>query len=77
METLGSLVDKLTICNIKIWMAIDESRDMNNDEGVRMRAFESVSNVNIERNMLIDEIDVLAKTACESFPINPKNKMYK
>ena len=29
METIGNLIDKLTIANIRIWMAEDIKRDKN------------------------------------------------
>jgi uncharacterized hydantoinase/oxoprolinase family protein len=57
MDTIGSLMDKLTVVNIRIWMAEDVIRSANaTDEDII--AANKVSNIsNSLRNDLIQEID--------------------
>lgn len=78
METLGSLVDKLTIANCRLWHLEDRRRDRTLPDGERLKAADMVSAVNAERNALIDEIDRLADSAITSgrAPVAPKNKLY-
>jgi uncharacterized hydantoinase/oxoprolinase family protein len=57
MDTIGSLMDKLTVVNIRIWMAEDVIRnsDATDDDII---AANKVSNIsNSLRNDLIQEID--------------------
>ena len=56
-ETLGSLIDKLTIANIRLWHLEDTRRDRNLPDRERLAAADKISIVNGERNDLIDEID--------------------
>ena len=78
METLGSLVDKLTIANLRLWHLEDQRRDRTKSDAERLAAADKVSVVNSERNALIDEIDVLADASVKRgrFPMAPKNKLY-
>ncbi len=78
METLGSLVDKLTIANCRLWHLEDLRRDRNLPDPERLAACDMVSAVNSERNALIDEIDQLSNAAIKTgrFPLSPKNKLY-
>lgn len=78
METLGSLVDKLSIANIRLWHLEDARRDKTKSDKDRLKAADTVASVNSERNMLIDEIDVLFDKAIKdgTAPRNPKNKLY-
>jgi hypothetical protein len=73
-ETLGSLVDKLTIANIRLWHLEDKRRDRKLPDTERLAACDQVSIVNQERNNLIDEIDAMAKSG--KFPTSPKVKQY-
>jgi len=71
MDTLGSLVDKLSIINLKMWNAQEnfyEIRHMTFDEfmetfyseeGMRdlFNRFQKGIDLNLQRNNLIDEID--------------------
>ncbi len=56
-ETLGSLVDKLTIANIRLWHLEDARRDKSLSDKQRLAAADMISVVNGERNDLMDEID--------------------
>jgi hypothetical protein len=78
METLGSLVDKLTIANVRLWHLEDRRRDRSLPDEERLKAADLVAVVNGERNMLIDEIDRLADQATKEghFPVVPKAKLY-
>ena len=74
METLGSLVDKLSIANIRLWHLEDMRRDMSLPDEVRLDAADRVSVVNKYRNELIDEIDEYYKSG--KTLTAPKVKMY-
>jgi len=56
-ETLGSLVDKLTIANIRLWHLEDARRDRSLADADRLRAADAIAEVNSQRNDLMDEID--------------------
>lgn len=56
-ETLGSLVDKLTIANIRLWHLEDVRRDRSLPDRERLAAADKIAVVNQERNDLMDEID--------------------
>ncbi len=56
-ETLGSLIDKLTIANIRLWHLEDIRRDRKFSDKKRLEAADKISIVNSERNGLMDEID--------------------
>lgn len=78
METLGSLIDKLSISNIRLWHLEDKRRDLSLPDKERLEAADMVSIVNKERNSLIDEIDVLLNDCIVSnkVKISLKNKLY-
>jgi hypothetical protein len=78
METIGSLVDKLSIANIRLWHLEDKRRDLSLSDKDRLEAADMVSVVNKERNGLIDEIDVLLNDCIvtNKVKISLKNKMY-
>ena len=57
MDTIGSLIDKLTIVNIKIWMAEDRKRDSNASDKDIANATKLTNIANQQRNDLIQEID--------------------
>jgi len=54
MDTLGSLIDKLTIVNLKIWMFEDVKRDSKNDHIVA-DATRKTNILNRQRNNLIQQ----------------------
>jgi len=56
-ETLGSLIDKLTIANIRLWHLEDLRRDRRLSDAQRLAAADKIAIVNGERNDLMDEID--------------------
>ncbi len=60
-DTIGDLIDKLTISNIKLWHVEDERREYCSnpveDESKARKYLEIVAKVNKERNSLIDQIN--------------------
>lgn len=77
-ETLGSLVDKLTIKNLRLWHLEDIRRDMTLPDSERLDAADKVSLVNQQRNDLIDEIDEFLANAIRGGVkiTDPKVKIY-
>ena len=73
-DTVGSLIDKLTVVNIRIWMAEDVKRE----KGVsnkRIADATKVTNIaNQQRNDLIQEIDEKLNHMVETGEIQ---KLYK
>lgn len=57
MDTIGNLIDKLTIVNIRIWMAEDIKRDPNANDKQIADATRVTNIANSQRNDLIQEID--------------------
>jgi len=57
MDTVGNLIDKLTIANIRIWMAEDIKRDKNATDKQIADATRITNVVNSYRTDLIQEID--------------------
>lgn len=71
METLGSLSDRLSVVNLKMWaaqeaiywvrkMSYEEFSEKMNESDSRLELFNAIKNacdLNYQRNMLIDEID--------------------
>lgn len=57
MDTLGNLIDKLTIVNIRIWMAEDIKRNKNASDKEIADATRLTNLANQQRNDLIQEID--------------------
>ena len=78
METLGSLVDKLSIANIRLWHLEDIRRNLSLSDKERLEAADKVSVVNSERNSLIDEIDEYLENAIKGDKrlTSPKVKLY-
>ena len=94
-DTIGDMIDKLTIANIRLWHIEDDRRDYcsgeDRDENKAREYLDMVSNVNRDRNSLIDQINaamgVLIDKAANrdsSFSLtfeellgNGKNKFYK
>lgn len=58
METVGSLIDKLSIVNIRIWMLEDVKRE-SKDDSVVANATRKTNVLNQQRVDLIQEIDEL------------------
>lgn len=57
MDTIGNLIDKLTITNIRIWMAEDIKRDRNASDKQIADATRITNVANTMRTDLIQEID--------------------
>ena len=57
METIGNLIDKLTVVNIRIWMAEDIKRGVNATDKQIADATRITNVVNSLRTDLIQEID--------------------
>ena len=57
MDTIGNLIDKLTIANIRIWMAEDIKRDKNATDKQIADATRVTNITNLYRTDLIQEID--------------------
>ena len=74
METLGSLIDKLSVANIRLWHLEDIRRDKSLPDADRLKAADTVASVNSQRNDLIDEIDAMA--AKGDFKEFKKHKLY-
>jgi hypothetical protein len=57
METIGNLIDKLTVVNIRIWMAEDVKRNSDATDVEIVKATRITNVANQQRNDLIQEID--------------------
>jgi hypothetical protein len=57
METIGNLIDKLTVVNIRIWMAEDIKRNASASDKEIADATRLTNIANQQRNDLIQEID--------------------
>ena len=57
MDTIGNLIDKLTIANIRIWMAEDIKRDKEASDKQIADATRITNVINSYRTDLIQEID--------------------
>ena len=57
METIGNLIDKLTIVNIRIWTAEDVKRNREATDTEIAKATKITNIANQQRNDLIQEID--------------------
>lgn len=57
MDTIGNLIDKLTIVNIRIWMAEDRKRNPSATDREIADATRTTNIANQQRNDLIQEID--------------------
>lgn len=57
MDTIGNLIDKLSVTNIRIWMAEDIKRDKNATDKTIADATRITNEANKMRTDLIQEID--------------------
>lgn len=57
MDTIGSLIDKLSVVNIRIWMAEDVKREKSATDKQIADATRLTNICNSQRNDLIQEID--------------------
>lgn len=56
-ETMGSLIDKLTVANLKIWHQEEVAQAAGASDKVVANAKRKISTLNLQRNALIQEID--------------------
>lgn len=78
-ETLGSLVDKLTVVNLKLWHSQDKVHQAaRNGDGVDSETVARLHSLNLQRNGLMTEIDVLLAEAVQSgdVEVDPRPKIY-
>lgn len=71
--SVGNLIDQLTICNLRIWMAEDKKRDPNASDEEIAKATKLTNIVNQQRNDLIQAIDEEMNEVAEG----KKQKLYK
>lgn len=57
MDTIGNLIDKLTVVNIRIWMCEDVKRNPEASDAEIAKATKTTNIANQQRNDLIQEID--------------------
>lgn len=80
METPGSLIDKLTIVNLKLWHQEEKAQAEDAQDHVVAEAKRRISALNLQRNALIQEYDELMhKIIMEGheYPVVPQFKDYK
>lgn len=84
METLGSLVDKLTICNLKLWFvqdwvhqAQDQDADSFGSVGSAMvqSKLKDLTRLNGQRNKLMTEIDHTLAAAVRDGTVNIEERV--
>ena len=74
MDTIGSLIDKLSVVNIRIWFAEDLKRDKLASDRQIADACRVTNVANSQRNDLIQEIDELLNRMVSSGELQ---KLYK
>ena len=74
METVGNLIDKLTVTNIRIWMAEDIKRKKDATDSEIASATKLTNIDNQQRNDLIQEIDEMINNVVIS---GKPQKLYK
>lgn len=57
MDTIGNMIDRLSVVNIRIWMAEDKKRDKNASDKQIADATRLTNIANQQRNDLIQQID--------------------
>lgn len=65
METFGSLIDKLSIVNIKLYHQEDVAQEEGADDKQVADAKRKISVLNRQRNALIEELDILFEEVIE------------
>jgi predicted lactoylglutathione lyase len=74
MDTIGNLIDKLSIVNLRIWMAEDIKRDPNATDKKISDSTRLTNVCNSQRNDLIQEIDELINNMIQTGQVQ---KLYK
>ena len=78
-ETLGNLIDKLTIANLRLWHLEEVKHDEQASDSEVADVARKIGVVNKQRNALIDEIDEFLDEARNNLKkpiISPKLKLY-
>jgi len=78
-DTLGSLVDKLSVTNLKLWFVQDEvHRASRENVGLSPDLVKKLDTLNTQRNQLMAEIDVILSKAVATgaAEVNPQIKVY-
>lgn len=66
-ETLGGLVDKLTITNLKLWFVQEKVHHAAQvGDGLESETVAKLHTLNLQRNSLMSEIDIILAKAVES-----------
>jgi predicted metal-dependent HD superfamily phosphohydrolase len=73
MDTIGNLIDKLTVVNIRIWMCEDIKRNVQASDNEISKATKVTNIANQQRNDLIQEID---EKLNELIVFNKPQKLY-
>lgn len=79
METVGSLIDKLSIVNLKLWHQEEVAQDPEADDQIVAAAKRRISVLNLQRNALIQEVDELLLAIVSgqrAVPVFPQMKDY-
>lgn len=72
METLGSLIDKLSIVNLKLYHAEDVAQEEGASDKQVADAKRKISVLNRQRNALIEEIDILFEDVMKGKKLVPE-----
>jgi hypothetical protein len=78
-DTLGSLVDKLITTNLKLWHVQDRVHEAASEKrGLDAETVQKLDALNLQRNKLMAEIDLLLSKAVETgtAEVNPQIKVY-
>jgi cell division protein FtsB len=79
METPGSLIDKLSIVNLKLWHQEEIAHDPKAVDFVVAAAKRKIDGLNLQRNALVQELDELFRDVVEGrklYPVVPQFKDY-
>ena len=78
-DTLGSLVDKLSVTNLKLWFVQDQVHQAARDkESLPVEVVQKLDRLNTQRNQLMAEIDMVLSKAVETgtAQVNHQDKVY-
>lgn len=80
METPGSLIDKLSIVNNKLWHQEEIAHDPTASDQVVAGAKRKIDGLNLQRNALVQEFDELMRSIINQerdYPVVPQFKDYR
>lgn len=75
MQTIGSIIDQLSIVNIRIWHLIDQAKNQSLLDSERLKSHDQVIIANGQRNKLIDELDILINQSIKTGKCNVFEKL--